>query len=195
MARPIEFEPDKVLKSVMMRFWENGYQTTSMSDISACTGLHPGSLYHAFQNKRNLFIEALDLYINERKEFIKSIFGTDEPALLKFRNYFDLIVKSSLSKDGCKGCLMVNTILEIPLDDSEIKGRITKVFHDVELVFKKTLEDAKREGTVSKNKDIDGLAKLIITTIHGIRVLNKTRPKKATLDAIINNLMSAIEQS
>ena len=53
---------------------------------------------------------------------------------------------------------MVNTILEIPLDDSEIKGRITKVFHDVELVFKKTLEDAKREGTVSKNKDIDGLA-------------------------------------
>ncbi|MCK5668397.1 MAG: hypothetical protein KAI15_04880, partial [Gammaproteobacteria bacterium] len=73
--------------------------------------------------------------------------------------------------------------------------RITKVFPDVELVFKKTLEDAKREGIISKDKDTNGLAKLIITTIHGIRVLNKTRPKKATLEAIINNLMSAIEQS
>ena len=195
MARPIEFERDKVLKSAMLQFLENGYQSTSIRDISACTGLHPGSLYHAFQNKRNLFNEALDLYIRQRIEIIKDIFGTDEPALLKFRNYFDLIVKSSLSKNGWKGCLMVNTILEIPLDDSEIKGRITKVFHDVELVFKKTLEDAKREGTISKDKNTNGLAKLIITTIHGIRVLNKTRPKKATLEAIMNNLMSAIEQS
>ena len=195
MARPIEFERDKVLKSAMLQFLENGYQSTSIRDISACTGLHPGSLYHAFKNKRNLFNEALDLYIRQRMEIIKEIFGTDEPARVKFRNYFDLIVKSSLSKDGCKGCLMVNTILEIPLDDSEIKGRITKVFHDVELVFKKTLEDAEREGSISKNKDIDGLAKLIITTIHGIRVLNKTHPNKAELKAIMNNLMSAIEQS
>ena len=195
MPRPIEFEPDTVLKSVMLQFWENGYQSTSMRDISACTGLQPGSLYLAYQDKRNLFIEALDLYIRQRMEFIKTIFGNDETALVKFQNYFDLIVKSSLSKDGCKGCLMVNTILETPLDDSEIKDRITKVFHDVELVFKKALEDAKREGTISKNRDTNGLAKLIITTIHGIRVLNKTRPKKATLEAIINNLMSAIEQS
>jgi len=195
MARPIEFEPDKVLESVMMQFWENGYQSTSMRDISACTGLQPGSLYLAYQDKRNLFIEALELYLKQKIEFIKAIFETDEPALDKFRNYFDLIVKSSLSKDGYKGCLMVNTILEMPLDDFEIKDRITKVFHDVELVFKKTLEDAKREGTISKDKDTNGLAKLIITTIHGIRVLNKTRPKKATLEAIINNLMSAIEQS
>ncbi len=195
MPRPIEFERNKVLKSAMMQFWKNGYKSTSIRDISTCTGLQPGSLYLAFQDKQNLFIEALDLYIRQRMEFIKDIFGTDEPALVKFRNYFDLIVKSSLSKDGCKGCLMVNTILEIPLDDSEIKGRIIKVFHDVELVFKKTLEDAKHEGSISKNKDINGLEKLIITTIHGIRVLNKTHPDKAALEAIMNNLMSAVEQS
>ena len=194
MPRPIEFEPDKVLKFAMLQFWEKGYKSTSMRDISACTGLQPGSLYLAYQDKRKLFIEALDLYIRQRKEFIKTIFGTDEPALVKFRNYFDIIVKNSLSKDGNKGCLMVNTILEIPLDDSEINDRITKVFHDVELEFIKTLEDAKREGSISKNKDTNGLAKLIITTIHGIRVLNKTHPKKATLEAIINNLMYAIEQ-
>lgn len=89
---------------------------------------------------------------------------------------------------------MVNTILEIPINDTEIKDRITKVFHEVELILKKTLEDAKTEGSISKDKDTEGLAKLIITTIHGIRVLNKTHPKKAALDMIINSLMSAIER-
>ncbi len=179
----------------MMLFWENGYQATSMRDISACTGLQPGSLYLAFQDKDNLFREALELYINQRMEFTQSIFETDESALVRLRNFLDLIVKSSLPKGGRKGCLMVNTILELPVDDSETRDRITKVFHDVELIFKKTLEDAIREGGISKDKDTNGLAKLMITTIFGIHVLSKTRPKKAALVAIINNLMSAIEQS
>jgi TetR/AcrR family transcriptional regulator, transcriptional repressor for nem operon len=195
MPRPIEFERDKVLKSTMLQFWEDGYRATSMRDISACTGLQPGSLYLAFQDKQNLFSEALELYIYQRMEFLNAIFETDEPALVKFRNYFDLLVKSSLSKDGYRGCLMVNTILEIPVDNSDLRDRITKVFHDVELVFKKALDDAKHEGAISEDKDTRGLAKLIITTIHGIRVRSKTRPSKTTLNAIFNNLMSAIEQS
>jgi len=194
MARPIEFDHDQVLNAAMVQFWTHGYHATSMRDLSAATGLQPGSLYLTFQNKRNLFITALELYINQRVNIIKAIFETDEPALARFRNYFDLIIKSSLSKDGYKGCLMVNTILEMSVEDADINKRITKVFQKVERVFKKALEDAKREGAISKDKDTAGLAKLIITTIHGIRVLSKTRPKKATLNAIINNLMSAIEQ-
>ncbi len=194
MSRPIEFERDKVLESAMLQFWENGYQSTSMRDITAHTGLQPGSLYLAFQDKRNLFIATLELYINQQMDIIKTIFETDEPALARFRNYFDLIIKNSLYKDGYKGCLMVNTILEMSVEDTEINKRITKVFQKVERIFKKALEDAKREGAISKDKDTAGLAKLIITTIHGIPVFNKTRPKKSALDAIINNLMSAIEQ-
>ena len=194
MARPREFDHDQVLNAAMVQFWTHGYRATSMRDLSAATGLQPGSLYLVFQDKRNLFIAALELYINQRLNIIKAIFETDEPALARFRNYFDLIIKSSLSKDGYKGCLMVNTILEMSVEDADINKRITKVFQKVERIFKKALEDAKREGAISKDKDTAGLAKLIITTIHGIRVLSKTRPKKATLNAIINNLMSAIEQ-
>ncbi len=194
MPRPREFDHDQVLNAAMVQFWTHGYHVTSMRDLSAATGLQPGSLYLVFQDKRNLFIAALELYINQRLNIIKAIFETDEPALARFRNYFDLIIKSSLSKDGYKGCLMVNTILEMSVEDADINKRITKVFQKVERIFKKALEDAKREGAISKDKDTAGLAKLIITTIHGIRVLSKTRPKKATLNAIINNLMSAIEQ-
>ena len=85
MPRPIEFEPERVLKSAMLEFWENGYKTTSMRDISACTGLQPGSLYLAYQDKRNLFIEALDLYINQRKEFIKTILEPMNQHCLSFK--------------------------------------------------------------------------------------------------------------
>ena len=194
MPRTVEFERDAVLESAMQQFWKNGYQATSMRDISACTGLQPGSIYSAFRNKRSIFIDTLERYFKQRLEFIVASFSTDEPALVRFRNFFDLIIKSSLSQDGRKGCLMVNTILEISDNDSEIKGRINEVFQEIELIFKQALDDAKTEGILPKDKDVDGLAKLIITTIHGIRVLNKTRPEKDTLDAIFNSLMSAIER-
>lgn len=194
MPSPAEFERDVVLESAMLQFWENGYKTTSMRDISACTGLHPGSLYSAFKNKRSLFLAALERYFGYRLETIRTVLGSDEPALIRLQNYFDFIVKSSLSRDGCRGCLMVNTILENTSNDAEIKRRITKVFQEVECEFKNVLDDAKSEGTIAKDKDTDGLAKLIITTIHGIRVLNKTHPKKATLDVIIRSLMLAIEK-
>ena len=192
MPRPIGFERQDVLKRAMLQFWEHGYQATSMRDISATTGLHPGSLYLAFKSKENLFQDALELYINERMAFIKTIFETDDPVSVKFEKYFDRLIKSSLAKDGGRGCLMVNTIIEIPAHDSEIKARITKVFHEVEQIFKNALDDAKSQGVISEDKDTDGLAKLIITTIHGIRVLNKTRPKKSVLNVIINSLMLAI---
>ena len=193
MPRPVEFERDVALESAMLQFWENGYKTTSMRDITDCTGLNPGSLYLAFNNKRDLFLVSLERYFNQRLESIRKIFGTDEPALVRLQNFLKQIVKSSLSKDGPKGCLMVNTILENPDNDVEIKRRIMKVFQAVEHLIKNVLDEAKSEGTISKDKDTAGLAKLIITTIQGLRVISKTQPKKATLNGIIQSLMSAIE--
>lgn len=193
MPRPVEFERDVALESAMLQFWENGYKTTSMRDITDCTGLHSGSLYLAFNNKRDLFLVSLERYFNQRLESIRKIFETDEPALVRLQNFLKQIVKSSLSKDGPKGCLMVNTILENPDNDVEIKRRIMKVFQAVEHLIKNILDEAKSEGTISKDKDTAGLAKLIITTIQGLRVISKTQPKKATLNGIIQSLMSAIE--
>ena len=193
MPRTIEFEPDVVLESVMLQFWENGYKNTSMRDIMANTGLQPGSLYSTFKNKRTLFLATLERYSKRRLEVISALFGTDEPALQRLQNFFDFIVKSSLSKEGCKGCLMVNTMLENPNNDAEIRRHITKIFQKVEHQIKNVLDEAKSEGAIAKDKDTAALAKLIITTIHGIRALNKTRPSKATLNTIIHSLMLAIQ--
>ncbi|MEU9005459.1 helix-turn-helix domain-containing protein, partial [Streptomyces sp. NPDC048551] len=63
MPRPREFEPERVLDAAMLRFWERGYQATSIEDLVKATGVKPGSIYSVFPGgKRALFVKSLERY-------------------------------------------------------------------------------------------------------------------------------------
>jgi AcrR family transcriptional regulator len=44
-------------------FWANGYEATSISDLTERMGIGTKSLYAAFGSKEQLFSEALQLYL------------------------------------------------------------------------------------------------------------------------------------
>lgn len=54
--RSAEFDREEVLRSAMEVFISKGYAKTSMQDLKSATGLHPGSIYCAFTNKRGLLL-------------------------------------------------------------------------------------------------------------------------------------------
>ena len=45
MARPVEFDEDKVLTSAMEQFWKEGYEASSVRKLLDCTGINRGTLY------------------------------------------------------------------------------------------------------------------------------------------------------
>src|SRR5687768_6284787 len=61
-GRPRNFDPDEVLDRAMRVFWRKGYAATSLSDLTAATGINRASLYATFGNKESLFQRALDRY-------------------------------------------------------------------------------------------------------------------------------------
>jgi TetR/AcrR family transcriptional repressor of nem operon len=63
MARPREFDEDAVLDAAVQCFWKQGYETTSVRDLVAQTGIAAASLYNAFGDKRSLYGRALDHYV------------------------------------------------------------------------------------------------------------------------------------
>src|ERR1700681_3566635 len=62
MARPRSFDPDEALDLARDVFWQNGFQGTSLDDITAANGLAKPSLYAAFGDKNALFLKVLDRY-------------------------------------------------------------------------------------------------------------------------------------
>ena len=65
MARPREFDEAVVLEKAARVFWAHGYEGSSLADLCEGTGLTKGSLYKAFEDKRGLYLRALEHYMTE----------------------------------------------------------------------------------------------------------------------------------
>jgi TetR/AcrR family transcriptional regulator, copper-responsive repressor len=61
-GRPLSFDRDAALESAMHVFWERGYEAASISDLTSAMGITPPSLYTAFGDKEQLFLEAIERY-------------------------------------------------------------------------------------------------------------------------------------
>src|SRR5262245_51954333 len=69
-GRPREFDLDDALDRAMLVFWRQGYDGTSLSDLTAAVGVRRPSLYAAFGNKDGLFRKVLHRYAEVSTTFI-----------------------------------------------------------------------------------------------------------------------------
>src|SRR5258706_13378598 len=64
-GRPRSFDRDEALERAMQVFWKQGYEATSIQDLTRAMGINPPSLYAAFGDKERLFMEAVGRYERE----------------------------------------------------------------------------------------------------------------------------------
>ncbi|MBL3528679.1 MAG: TetR/AcrR family transcriptional regulator [gamma proteobacterium endosymbiont of Lamellibrachia anaximandri] len=192
MARPIEFDREKTLQDAMQLFWRKGYHKTSVRDLTEATRLQPGSLYGAFSNKRSLFLNSLDYYAEELKQFVDSVLNSDEPPLVRIRLFFEHLLDETAADPEGKGCLLVNTLLEVPAEDEEISQRVIQALGYVEQRFRQVLTEALEQGELASGKDPSTLARLLMTGIFGLRVYNKMQPQREELNDIVDSLLSVV---
>ena len=55
---------EEALTQLRDEFWERGYAATSLDDLMKATGLGKGSLYLAFGDKHQLFLEVFVFLVN-----------------------------------------------------------------------------------------------------------------------------------
>jgi len=64
-GRPRSFDRDVALRRAVELFWEQGYEGTSVADLTAAMGISAPSLYAAFGSKEALFREAVASYAED----------------------------------------------------------------------------------------------------------------------------------
>ena len=62
-GRPRAFDRDAALDRALGLFWTQGFEGTSIADLTEALDINPPSLYAAFGSKEELFREVLNLYI------------------------------------------------------------------------------------------------------------------------------------
>jgi AcrR family transcriptional regulator len=94
MGRPREFELDDAIEKATGLFWRNGYEGTSLSDLTTEIGISPPSFYFAFGNKEGLFRKAVERYFAEQSKLVEAAFRRPTPELS--RRIFSTVMPTCL---------------------------------------------------------------------------------------------------
>ena len=183
MARPREFDEKTVLGAVMECFWSRGYEGTSVKDLSEKTGITIASLYNAFGDKHALFRLAFDQYVeNSIGERIRRCRAY--PPYKAIVMFFQEIVTRSLNDREHKGCMLVNSALELAPHDAEFRKLVSNALGKIEDFFRISIEAGQQNGTITTAVSAEDLARHLLGVLMGIRVLARARPERGLLEGI-----------
>jgi TetR/AcrR family transcriptional repressor of nem operon len=173
MSRKPSFERDEVLEQTMDLFWSRGYNRTSMRDLREATGLNPGSLYAAFENKHGVFKASIERYVHGLRSEVEAILGGEGAPAERIRRFFDNLLEGAERDEESRGCLLVNTLLEAPADEPELRARAGEALQYVERRFATLIAEGQRDGSIQSRRPAATLARTLMTGIFGMRVYSR----------------------
>lgn len=194
MARPREFEIDKAVEAAMNQFWERGYESTSLRHLMEATGLHKGSLYKAFDDKKSLFIAALKQYEAMGHQRAEQAFSAAPSAIEGLRQMLHSAVDNELC-DGehKKGCLIINTIVERPSLPPEIQEAIQGVCERFANRVASVMALGQSEGAIRTDREPLVLAKqFLYGGLSSVEVAWKNDEDEETLEMLINQAIDGL---
>lgn len=193
MARPRDFDDDEVLDAAIDCFWSNGLGATSIRDLTACMGINGPSLYNAFGDKRTLFILALERYAERSmRNLIRQLESGPSPENA-IRNFFGALIEKSLADPDSRGCLIVNSALEISPHDTELKQIVASYFGEIEGFFQRCLERGQANGEISAKIERQDAARLLLGVALGVRVSARSRPERALLEGMVRPALALFD--
>lgn len=168
-----------------------GYEATSVRELAKSMGITSASLYNAFGDKRSLFRLALAHYVEHSFGDRESRYGS-MPPLKAIEAFFREIIERSVADEERKGCLLVNSALEVAPHDPEFKAIIADVLVRVEAFFLRCITAGQTAGEISTAQPADDLARLLLSTLLGIRVLARTRPERTLMEGLIRPALALL---
>jgi TetR/AcrR family transcriptional regulator, transcriptional repressor for nem operon len=173
VGRPRTFDDDEVVDRAMEAFWSHGYAETSPAMLAAATGVAKGSLYNAFGGKRELFERALARYDRLGTEAAEAMLAGPGSTREVLRAFLRALVDTDLA-GARRGCLNVNTAIELAHHDPEIARAVHRAQARTLAVVAARLDRGRRDGDVPAGLDVQATAEFLMTTIAGLRVLART---------------------
>lgn len=108
-GRPRAFDAEQGVATAMRLFWEKGYDTVGVAELSQSIGINPPSLYAAYGSKRALFERALDHYAATQAQFFGRLRDADGPAFETLVTVLQAAALSCTADRTARGCLVMDS--------------------------------------------------------------------------------------
>lgn len=193
MARSKAFDEDRALDLAVDCFWHRGYGGTSVRDLAESMGIGGASLYNTYGGKRALFIRSLERYANRSmRERIVRLEASHQPKEA-IGAFIAEIIDRSVKDPDRKGCLLVNSALDVAPHDLELGKFVGRYLDEIRAFFHRNLTAARGAGHVSRRLDVEETSDHLLGVLLGIRVLARTGARRKLLEGVAQPALDLLE--
>jgi len=188
-GRPRSFDRNRALEQAMHVFWRQGYEATSVSDLTRAMGINPPSLYAAFGDKEQLYLETLELYRKRRLALVARWFGEEPTARAALRRFLTEAARELVRSEVPRGSMLVLSAANpaaSSLHDALVERRAS-----VRATLKARIDRGAREGELPPGADSAALADFYTAVFQGMSIQARDGASRRRLLSIAEAAMRA----
>lgn len=167
-GRPRSFDRDTALFKALELFWRRGYEPASIADLCSVMGINAPSLYAAFGNKADLFLEAVTFYEEHYWTEPSRRFMEEKDFYLAVYNFFTEAADILMSPDLPCGCMVVLAAVNISEQEENIIQTLRRLRFATRNMFAEKIRQAVNDGQLPSDTDIETLAGALNTYLEGL---------------------------
>jgi len=193
-GRPRAFDTQQALARARDLFWSRGYAATSVQDLVDELGVQRGSLYGAFGDKHDLYLQAVALYARENRDQLETILQADPilPALREMLLQPSTLTGAPDNPQGRRGCLIGNTTAELVPGDDAAKALAAAAYDGFLEVVTAALARAQATGEITTSETPRAQAQLLLLLFQGSALVSRAQSDRDQIAAGIDAALDAL---
>lgn len=182
-----EITRNRVVQGVLALIHEQGYKSTSISDIIRVTGVKKGNLYFHFPSKEAIGLAVLEEVGVESAAFLeKSLKG--ETPMSKIANYLDAVFVRHKNREFIGGCMIGNTAIEMSDSNPLFAAKVAQIFTHWKVSIAHILYQAQVVGELENSMTSEKLAHHMVAVIEGGIMMAKVTKDEKDLKICLDSL-------
>ncbi|MGP3969578.1 TetR/AcrR family transcriptional regulator [Streptomyces sp. 6N223] len=190
-GRPRSFDRSAALERAVRLFWEHGYDATSISDLTRAMGIGAPSLYAAFGDKKTLFEEAVESYVQRYGGFMPRALEEEPTA----RRAIDRTLREAAAEYTTPGRPPGCMVITGPGFSAETSEEIAAMMRAKRgwnaVAFERRIRADVEAGVLPADTDARGLARFSAVVMQGMSQQARDGATREQLEKVAEAAMRA----
>jgi AcrR family transcriptional regulator len=169
-GRPRLFDRAEALSRALPLFWEQGYEGTSMAQLTAALGINAPALYSAFGSKEALFREVVGLYFSDGVGFNPTIYFDEPTAYDVVERILYEAAAAYTATTHPRGCMVATGMLGCAPEHRSIASEIAEFRRATKKALEIRFREARLSGDLLADTDVASLAGFCMAVLQGLSV-------------------------